>query len=170
MSAGWVVQMPRACSFCVETSGRYSLLDDACLCETCSGGPVVPVHPDAALLNLCVQIDEMRGEWQRLWLLTSDGPALETEVGRAWQGYSDNVWPGVILSDWNRIAPGDVVGQLRVLRATTPEGLKAKAAAIMALENAATYCDCRNDAAQLWASVVEDAAGDGWPRVGEEAL
>ena len=128
-----------------------------------------PHHPDAALLALCAQIDELRVEWQRFWTITTDGAALETEADHAWQDYSDNVWPGVTLSDWNRIAPGDVVGQLRTLRATTPDGLKAKAGAILALNNAATYCDCRNDAAQLWASIVEDAAGPDWPRVGEEA-
>ncbi len=126
-------------------------------------------HPDAALLALCASIADMRIEWQRLWLLTSDGPALETEADRAWQAYSDNVWPGIGLSDWNRIEPGDVAGELRALRATTPEGLRAKARAIMALDSAASYCDCRNDAAQLWQSIIEDAAGHDWPRVGEEA-
>ena len=126
-------------------------------------------HPDAALLALCARIDVMRAEWQRLWWLTSNGPALETEADRAWQDYSDTIWPGIGLSDWNRIEPGDAVGELRTLCATTPEGLKAKARAIMALDNAATYSDCRNDAAQLWQSIVEDAAGHDWPRVGEEA-
>ena len=62
-----------------------------------------------------------------------------------------------------------MVGQLRVLRATTPEGLRAKARAIMALDSAAIYCDCRNDAAQIWQSIVEDMAGPDWPRVGEGA-
>jgi hypothetical protein len=60
-------------------------------------------------------------------------------------------------------------GRLRTLRAITPEGLKAKARAVMALDNAASYCDCRNDAAQIWVSVIADAAGHDWQRVGEEA-
>ena len=132
--------------------------------------PTYP-HPNAALLALCAHLDAMRAEWQRLWLLTSDGPDLATKADRAWQEYSDSTWPGIAVSDHvlNRLHLTDLPGRLRTLRAVTPEGLKAKARAVMALDNAASYCDCRNDAAQIWESIVADAAGHDWPRVGEEA-
>ena len=148
-------------------STRRALLAGAAGVVVAGAAPAA--HPDAALLTLCAQLEAMQAEWQWRWTLTSDGPALETEADRAWQAYSDDVWPGIGLSDWNRIEPGDLAGELRALRATTPEGLKAKARAIMALDHAATYCDCRNDAAQLWQSIIEDVAGPCWSRVGEEA-
>lgn len=54
--------------------------------------------------------------------------------------------------------PADLLGNLVDLPATTPAGLRAKAAAILAAEDAATFCDGRDDAWQLAASVLHDAA------------
>jgi hypothetical protein len=62
-------------------------------------------HPDAALLALCARLEGKRAEWQRLWLLTSDGPGLATEADHAWQAYSDTAWPGIAVSDPRAGAP-----------------------------------------------------------------
>ena len=129
-------------------------------------------HPDATLLALCARLGEMQAEWQRLWTLTSDGPAIETEADRIWQDYADNVWPGVNISHWDaeRRRPDDLPAKLLTFRATTPEGLQAKAAAILALDDAAGYqSDYRNDAIELWLSLGIDAAGPARRLVGEEA-
>ena len=126
-------------------------------------------HPDAALLALCVHLEGMQREWQSLYDATSDQAELTTPADHAWNDYSNDVWPGIGLSDWNRVEPGDQGGELRLLPAITPEGLKAKARAVMALNSAASYCDCRNDAAQLWEAVVADAAGPDWQRMGDDA-
>jgi hypothetical protein len=92
--------------------------------------------------------------------LITHGRPTATPRGRA----SPSLTPGL-----EHLLPTDLPGRLRTLRAITPEGLKAKARAVMALDNAASYCDCRNDAAQIWVSVIADAAGHDWQRVGEEA-
>ena len=129
-------------------------------------------HPDAALLALCARLEAMQAEWQRLWALTSDGPAIETDADQAWQDYADNVWPGVTISHWDpeRRRPNDLPAKLLTLQATTPEGLQAKAAAILALDDAAGYqFDYRNDAIELWQSLGIDAAGSARRMLGEEA-
>ena len=63
-------------------------------------------HPDRALLDLCDWLTLLQEEWQRLYEATSNADELTTAVDHAWQDYSDNVWPGIGLSDWNRIRAG----------------------------------------------------------------
>ena len=87
---------------------------------------------------------------------------LTTPADHAWQAYSDTVWPGLNFTTWRREGrdPADMPGRLLDLPATTPAGLQAKAAAVLAIDEAASYLtDCRNDTAELWASVIRDAAG-----------
>jgi hypothetical protein len=107
-------------------------------------------HADGELLALCARLAEMQAEWQRLYDRTpDDGP--ETAADHVWQDYSDTVWPG-----------GDLPGQLCMLQATTPAGLQAKGAAILALDDVAAYCDDRPDYAQLADSLVQDVAAGAW--------
>ena len=46
-----------------------------------------------------------------------------------------------------------------MVRATTAEGKAAKERAILALEEASAYLDCRDDAIELMLSLVRDVAG-----------
>lgn len=118
-------------------------------------------HPDAALLALCAQLTGMQAEWQRLYDATSDSGPLTTNADHVWRAYSDDVWPGVRISTWSDKPPhpDDVPGRLRTIRATTSEGQVAKARAILAMEEAAGYVDCRDDAIELMHSLVRDVAG-----------
>ena len=118
-------------------------------------------HPDAALLALCVQLAAMQATWQRLYDATSDSGPLTTDADHAWRAYSDDVWPCVRLAVWGDKPPhpDDLPGQLRTMRAITPEGQVAKARAILALEEAAGYVDCRDDAIELMHSLLRDVAG-----------
>ena len=127
---------------------------------------------DAALFALCAQLEDMQAEWQRLYDLTSEEDELTTPADHAWQAYSDNTWPGLCLSPWTSKGrnPADLPAQLVDLPATTPAGLQAKAAAVLALDEATGYLsDCRNDSAELWASVVRDAAGNAYRPLGADA-
>ena len=128
-------------------------------------------HPDADLLALCAQLADMQAEWQRLYDATSDEPDLVTDADREWSHYSNRVWPGVEISTWNDrpLHPYDVPGRLRFLRATTVAGKAAKAAAIIALDEAAAYTDCRDDYCQLAASLMQDVAGIKSHYLGEDA-
>ena len=117
--------------------------------------------PDTALLALCVSLKEMQAEWQRLYDATSDSGPLTTPADHAWKAYSDDMWPGIRISTWGDrpLHPDDVPGRLRTVRATTAEGKVAKARAILALDEASAYLDCRDDAIDLMLSLVRDVAG-----------
>ncbi|MGI4945582.1 MAG: hypothetical protein ACRYHQ_34305 [Janthinobacterium lividum] len=127
---------------------------------------------DAELLMLCARLDELRAEWQRLYDATSDLPELTTPADHAWQDYSDNAWPGVALAviagGSKPRDPADLPARLHDLLATTPEGRAAKAAAILALDEAAAYCDCRDDICQLYATMLRDVAGAAYRPLGED--
>jgi hypothetical protein len=87
--------------------------------------------PDVELLALCARLRDMQAEWQRLYDATSDEDELTTPADFAWQNYSDHVWPLVHSNSFT--VPAGVVdypAQLLTLRATTPEGIQAKATAI----------------------------------------
>ena len=115
------------------------------------------VHPDAELLAVCLRLSRMQAEWQRLYDLTSEEEKLTTPADFAWQAYSDDIWPrGSFCRD--NLTP-DVPALLLTHPATTPEGVRAKAAAILALDHAADYCDLRDDSFQLSLSLITDAAG-----------
>jgi hypothetical protein len=81
------------------------------------------IHPDTELLALCAQLEEMRDEWQRLYDATSDEDAITTPADRAWQEYSNHVWPLVYGNSFTA-PPGvvDVPARLLTLRATPPRG------------------------------------------------
>ena len=124
--------------------------------------------PDAALLALCARLAEMQAEWQRLYDATSDKEEITTAADRAWQQYSDDVWPRTALQPRGSNTP-DVPALLMTQRATTREGLAAKAAAILALDAAASYCDLWDDSMDLCMSLVRDAAGSAFGPLGAEA-
>ena len=113
-------------------------------------------HSDAALLALCAQLEEMQTEWQRLYDATSDEDEITTAADRAWQDYSDHVWP---LVHSNSAGAFDLPAKLLAMPATTPEGVRAKAAAVLAIEDAAAYCDDRDDGRELILSVLRDLVG-----------
>ena len=135
-------------------------------------------HPDSDLLALCARLAEMQAEWQRLWEPTRDDWRLDdppiTEADHAWLRFNDYVWPGINLVCQWRGPPGsrhpdDVLGRLHDIPATTPEGLRAKAAAILAAEDAGCYgADLRDDASQLIESVLKDVAGPARCLMGED--
>jgi hypothetical protein len=61
----------------------------------------------------------------------------------------------------------DYPAQPLTLRATTPEGIRAKAAAIIAMDEAATYCDGCDDSYVLCLSLLRDAAASAYQPLGE---
>jgi len=130
-----------------------------------------PEVPDAELLALCVRLGEMQAEWQRLYDATSDAPDLTTPADHAWQDYSHNVWPSVrravIFGGSKPRDPADLPARLHDLPATTPEGREAKAAAILALDDAAGYCDSRDDICQLYMAMARDVAGAAYRPLGD---
>ena len=120
-----------------------------------------PLHPDAELLALCAQLRAMAAEHERLRALTSDAPEDVTPADHAWSDFRDHVWPGYALTRNERWRTKqnrpDVPGRLLELRATTVEGLAAKAAAVLAMDNLPGL-DLRDDSYELNRSVIEDAA------------
>ncbi len=126
-------------------------------------------HPEAALLALCAQLEKMRTEWQRLYDATSDEDELTTPADHAWQAYSEDVWPRTALQP-KGCTTQDVPALLLTHPAITLEGLRAKAAAILALDEAAGYLmDCRDDSLDLSLSVIRDAAGPPFRSPGKQA-
>ena len=127
------------------------------------------IHPDAELLALCAQLAEMQAEWQRLWEPTSDEVPSTTEADHAWDRYHRYVWPCTHPSH-PEMTGEDLGARLLTLRATTLEGMQAKAAAILAMEEASGYTwDCRDDSCQLATSLMEDVAGVMCPKLGADA-
>ncbi len=123
-------------------------------------------HPDAALLALCAKLDKMRAEWQRLYDATSDKDELTTPADHVWQAYSEDVWPRTALQP-KGCTTQDVPALLLTYRATTLEALRAKAAAILAMDEAAGYLmDCRDDSLELSLSLVRDVAGSAHRQLG----
>ena len=148
----------------METPGPYQTVDQP------------PPHPDAELLAVCAQLRVMQDEWQRLWTLTSDewtgmdDPPI-TEADHAWWDYNNHVWPGVYISasELNKRDPNDLPSRLHDFHPVTQEGLRAKAAAVVALDDAASYGDLRDDGWMLNLSLIRDAAGDAVRPLGEDA-
>lgn len=128
------------------------------------------IHADAPLLALCAKLREMQAEWQRRWAATPDAGG-DTPEDRALKEYHDWTWPGVRVSASER-GERDLVRQLLTHRATTPEGRQAKAAVVLATEDAALYCDGdgRDDSLCLVLDVLREAAGDARSPLGDAAL
>ena len=134
------------------------------------------VHPDADLLALCARLAELQEEWQRLWQPTSEDWGLDappiTEADHTWLAFNDHVWPAVNLSRWSLkedLHPDDLPGQLLDLHAATPEGARAKAAAILAMEDASYYgANVRNDACEMLHSALLDVVGPARCLMGED--
>jgi len=123
--------------------------------------------PDTPLLILCSELRTLQGEWQRLWEATpEDGePGPADAVCR---DYSETVWPGVFRREADR--GRDPVRDLIALKATTLEGMRAKAAAIKALDDAAGYLESiRDDSNELMMSLLQDVAGAAAMPMGEDA-
>jgi len=123
--------------------------------------------PDVALLVLCGELQILQGEWQRLWEATPEdgepGPA-----DTVWRDYSETVWPGVSLREADR--GRDPVRDLIALKATTLEGMRAKAAAIKALDDAGgCLTSIRDDSYELVMSLLQDVAGSAAMPLGEDA-
>ncbi|MGI4797620.1 MAG: hypothetical protein ACRYG8_26960 [Janthinobacterium lividum] len=129
-------------------------------------------HPDAELLALCHRLQDMQAEWQRLYDATSDEPRLTTTADHAWDDYTNHVWPGIRIASsifHKQPHPDDQPGQLLRLPATTPEGQAAKAAAILALDEVAGYCDLRDDSIEMMHSLLRDVAGIETHHLGADA-
>ena len=113
-------------------------------------------HPDAALLILSGELRVLQGEWHRLWEATPEAGA-EGPADIAWRDYSENVWPGGCRLDADR--EHDPVRGLITMRATTLEGMRAKAAAIKAMDDAGGYLmSIRDDSYELMVSLLQDVA------------
>ena len=111
------------------------------------------------LLAVCVHLVAMQAEWQRLYDATSDKEDLTTVADHAWQAYNDDVWPRTALQPLG-CETVDVPAKLLTLRATTLEGMQAKAAAILAMSDAGDYSlEIRDDSFELQLSLIEDVAG-----------
>ena len=120
------------------------------------------VTGDADLLVLCAQLRVLQVEWQRLWNATSGTPdSEESPADLILDRYTAWVWPAVRLSDVSGLTlAADPVRMLLDLPATTPEGLQAKAAAVLALHDAGDYSDRdRADQWQIVAGLLRDVAG-----------
>ena len=131
-------------------------------------------QPDAALLILCGELRILQGEWQALWNLTTENWGLDdppiTAADHEWLAFNDNVWPAVRISGRTPRHPDDLPGALLDYRPTTLEGIRAKAAAILAMEDAGCYGgDLRDDSCALTSSVLVDMAGSARMLLGEDA-
>lgn len=125
-------------------------------------------HPDAALLILCGELRVLQEEWQRLWSVTAETLDATSPAELAFDDYAEHVWPGLRLADEQ--SDQDLVRQLGAIRATTLEGMRAKAAAIKAVDDACGYSTCcRDDYCELLTSLLEDVAGPAAMRLGEDA-
>ena len=114
-------------------------------------------RPDTELLDLCTRLQAMQAEWQRLYDATSEEPGLTIPADHAWAEYSKMVWPGVKISSdifHPQPHPDDLPGRLVNLPGTTPGGQAVKAKAILALDYAAGWCDCRDDTIELLRDVA----------------
>ena len=120
------------------------------------------VTGDADLLALCAQLRVRQVEWQRLWDAASAAPDDgESPADLILDRYTAWVWPAVRLSDVSGLtSAADPVRMLLDLPATTPEGLQAKAAAVLALNDVGDYSDRdRADQWQIVAGLLRDVAG-----------
>lgn len=129
---------------------------------------------DAGLLALCAELRDLQTKWQRLWNSTSEDWGLDappiTPADHEWLAFNDNVWPAIHISGQSPRHPDDLPGLLLDFHPTTVEGIRAKAAAVLAMEDAAGYGgDCRNDSCELTHSVLVDMAGAARMLLGEEA-
>ena len=124
-------------------------------------------HPDAALLILCGELRILQKEWQRLWEATpEEGDAGPADT--AWQVYAEHAWPGTCRANADR--EHDPVRDLIAMKATTIEGMRAKAAAIKAVDDASGYSMCcRDDFYELMLSLLKDVAGPVAMSLGEDA-
>jgi hypothetical protein len=116
----------------------------------------------------------MQAEWQHLWQFTSEDWGLDdppaTDADRKWLQFNDYVWPAIHISGQTPRHPDDLPGQLLDFRPVTVEGMRAKAAAVLAMDDAACYgADARDDACELYQSVLVDAAGTARMLMGEDA-
>ena len=119
------------------------------------------VTGDADLLALCARLRVLQTGWQRLWDAASGSPDGDGPADLILDRYTAWVWPAVRLSDVSGLTiAADPVRMLLVLPATTPEGLRAKAAAILALHDAGDYSDRdRADQWQIVAALLREVAG-----------
>ncbi len=125
--------------------------------------------PDRELLDLCRQLTAMQAEWQRLYKASSDAVDLASPADHAWQAYNDDVWPRTGMHSRDCITV-DVPAKLLTMRATTMDGMVAKAVAILAMDDAGRYThDIRDDSSELQLSLLEDVAGAARVRMGEDA-
>ena len=115
------------------------------------------------MLALCAQLRVLQSRWQRLWSVAAEGAAEgdDTPADLMLDRYAAWVWPGTMLADLSGLSLiADPARRLLDLPATTPEGLQAKAAAVLTLHDAGDYSDCdRSDHLQIVAAVLRDAAG-----------
>jgi len=131
-------------------------------------------HPDAALLILCGELRVLQGEWHALWHLTTEDWGLDappvTPADREWLAFNDHVWPAISISGQTPRHPDDLPGSLLDFHPTTAEGIRAKAAAVLAMEDAASYgADCRSDSCELTHSVLIDTVGSARMLLGQDA-
>ncbi len=116
----------------------------------------------------------MQADWQRLWNYTSEDWGLDdpptTDADHEWLRYNNEVWPAINISGETPRHPDDLPGCLLDFHPVTPEGIRAKAAAVLAIDDAACYgADARNDACEMYRSVLFDAAGTARMLMGEDA-
>jgi hypothetical protein len=125
---------------------------------------------DAELLAVCDELAALQVEWQTVWAATPDDPDGGPE-DIAFDTFSSFTWPGTRIADpaLDSAPVADLPALLLTLPATTPEGLQAKAAAVLAISDADMFTgDCRLDEIELLRSVVRDAAGPTYRPVGED--
>ena len=122
---------------------------------------MAPVIGDADLLGLCAQLRVLQLRWQRLWDAALGSPDGDGPADLLLDRYTAWVWPGTELADVAGLAPAaDPVRSLLTLPATTPEGLQAKAAAVLALHDASDHSDRdRADQWQIVAALLREVAG-----------
>lgn len=119
------------------------------------------VTGDADLLALCVRLRVLQAGWQRLWDAASGSPDGDGPADLILDRYTAWVWPAVRLSDVSGLtSAADPVRLLLDLPTTTPEGLQAKAAAVLALHDVGDYSDRdRADQWQIVAALLREVAG-----------
>ena len=162
-----------------RSSRRALLVATAGALVAGSAKPGAAVHPDVDLLALCARLAAMQAEWHRLWHFTGEDWGLDdpplTPADNEWLAYNDHVWLGISLASGAGIGaytrhPDDLLGQLQDLHPTTLEGLRAKAAAILAADDAGCYgADICDDWHDLTQSILRDVTGAQRCLMGEDA-
>ena len=125
--------------------------------------------PDRDLLAVCGELRRMQARWQKLWDACPEEGDGKSPADKALDRYTKEVWPATRPKHGGK----DLPSLLIAMKAQTPRGRAAKAAAIVAMDDVYHYTPIeicgRDDELQMARSALIDCAGDARILVGREA-